>query len=177
MNHRASWLPWPSYDFCGDSCFYQDLTVGAGAELVVARWNASGRWIERMDYGCFRKEIHGSQIFSIEIIFPLAGHNAFTSQATVDRSAWSVATSCLLWLWFNGGCLIFQKFSKLWGFPEKALYLLANNLTCTSLAPKPWGAMVSCMFPEVYFSKGQIKGPFWSWWHLPRASMCKTYSL
>lgn len=151
--------------------------VGAGAELVVARWNASGRWIERMDYGFFRKEIHGFQIFSTEITFPPAGHNASTSQTTIGGSAQSVATSCLLWLWFNGGCLIFQKFSKLWRFPEKALYLLANNPTCISLAPKPWGAMDSCMFPKVYFSKGQIKGPFWSWWHLPRASTYKTYSL
>lgn len=65
---------------------------------MVARRNASGRWIERMDYGFFRKEIHGFQIFSIEIIFPLAGHTAFTSQATVGGSAWLVATSCLLWL-------------------------------------------------------------------------------
>lgn len=40
--------------------------------LVVARWDESGRWFERMDYGFFRKEIHGFQIFSIELIFPLA---------------------------------------------------------------------------------------------------------
>lgn len=38
---------------------------------MVARWDGSGRWIERRDYGFFKKETHGFQIVSIELIFPL----------------------------------------------------------------------------------------------------------
>lgn len=147
--------------------------VGGRANLVVARWDGSGRWIERMDYGFFKKETHGSQIFSIELLFPLAVHHAFTSWTRRGGCAWSVVTSCPLRLWFNGGCLIFPKFSKLWRFPERALYLLPNNSAFTLLAPTPQEAMDSYMFPIAWFSKSKIKGPSWAWWHRPGVSVYK----
>lgn len=147
--------------------------VGARAEPAVARWDGSGRWIERMDYGFFKKEIHGFQIFSIELIFPLAVHNAFISWARRGGCMWSVVVSCPLGVWFNGGCLIFQSFSKMWRFPEKALYLLSNNPGCIPLAPEPLGALDSSMFPIAWFSEGQIKSPSWGWWHHPGISMYK----
>ena len=39
--------------------FRSTLQRGARAELVVARWDGRGRWIERMDYGFFKKESMG----------------------------------------------------------------------------------------------------------------------
>lgn len=63
---------------------------------MVARRDASGRWIERMDYSFFKKEIHGLQIFSIELIFPLDVRNSFTSWARRGGYTWLVVTSCTL---------------------------------------------------------------------------------
>lgn len=147
--------------------------VGARAELVVGRWAGSGRWAERINYGFFTKEIHGFQIVSMELICPLDGHNAFISWARRSGCAWSVVTSCPLRLWFNDECLIFQKFSKLWRFPERALYLFANNPDSTPLASKPRGRMDSWKLPIAWLAKGQIRGPSWSWWCHPGISMYK----
>lgn len=126
--------------------------VGARAEPVVARWDGHGRWIERMDYGFFKKEIHVFEMVSIELLFTLVVHNAFPSWARGGGCAWLAVTSRTLGLWFNGGCLIFQKLSKLWRFPERALCLLANNPACP-LVPKPWGIMDSCISYSLVFQR------------------------
>lgn len=63
--------PGPAMTFVVTAVSTKIWWVGGMAELVVARWDGSGKWIERMDYGFFKKETHGFQIFSIELIFSL----------------------------------------------------------------------------------------------------------
>lgn len=60
---------------------------------MVARWDRSGRWIERMDYGFFKKETDGFQIFSIELIFPLLRRMLLLTGTRGGGRAWSVVPS------------------------------------------------------------------------------------
>lgn len=46
-----------------------------------------------MDYGFFKKEIHGFEMVSVELIFTLVAHIAFPSWARGGGCAWLVVTS------------------------------------------------------------------------------------